>query len=497
MYRKLFIMVLSLFCLGFQAFAQKSELQQKAEEADGKGNIASARFHFIRAYEDYARKGQVASGVECGIKATALYYKENYYKEAFDLLRGIDSSIDKSKSGAEAAALHYQTARERMKIYMKLKKSANAQEQLAAMERLAASAADESVQSDLLYNKAVFYYTFGQNAQGNAIFKQMAAKLTAEKEYDKVDAVYQTLIANGTRSGSAALVAQAYSGYVAWKDSAYAQQKADELAVLQKQIDEGLDSIAEKDSSLARRQAIIIGLCILAAALAAALVLGFLWVLQLLYRNRKLKKAVNLANENNALKASFISNISAQLSPTLGKLDGKLPEVRALQNFAGHIQMLSQIEATMDETVEREEVKLSTFCEGLMDEIRGKVRSDVALNVDASNMSAPINREYVSHILSHLLANAAYYTPEGGHIRLEYRKRSATKHQFLVSNTGSSIPEEKRQDVFKPFLEIRDLTEGDGLGLPICKLMAAKMNGDLDIDSTFTKGVRFALTLLT
>ena len=106
-----------------------------------------------------------------------------------------------------------------------------------------------------------------------------------------------------------------------------------------------------------------------------------------------------------------------------------------------------------------------------------------------------IHREYVSHILLHLLNNAAIYTPQGGKITLDYKKRSAHSHQFLVTDTGESIPEEKREDVFKPFLEVRDLTTGDGLGLPICKQMALKMDGDLEIDGAFTKGTRFVLNL--
>ena len=75
------------------------------------------------------------------------------------------------------------------------------------------------------------------------------------------------------------------------------------------------------------------------------------------------------------------------------------------------------------------------------------------------------------------------------------KKRGAHSFQFLVANTGEPIPEEKREDVFKPFLEIKDLTEGDGLGLPICKQMALKMKGDLEIDPKFTKGTRFILDL--
>ena len=135
------------------------------------------------------------------------------------------------------------------------------------------------------------------------------------------------------------------------------------------------------------------------------------------------------------------------------------------------------------------------FCEGLIEQIRDKVKMGVNLKVDAPKMSAPINREYVSHILLHLLSNAAQYTPESGSIWLDFKKRGPHLHQFIVSNTGEPIPEEMHDEVFKPFREIRDLTTGDGLGLPICRQMALNMNGDLSIDSTFTRGTRFVLEL--
>ena len=67
--------------------------------------------------------------------------------------------------------------------------------------------------------------------------------------------------------------------------------------------------------------------------------------------------------------------------------------------------------------------------------------------------------------------------------------------QFLVTDTGCGIPEEKQESVFKPFSEIKDLTTGDGLGLPICSLMAEKMNGTLSIDREFKHGTRFILEI--
>ena len=215
-----FLMTLFLGCGTVNAEeVQKSELQKRAEAVDASKNIAAARSTYIRAFEDYAAKSNIRQAAECGAKATALYYKENMYQEAFDLLRRIDqtANADSKSSSVEKAAAHYMTSRERMQMYMKMRRSANTLEHLKAMENHANLSGDEQLKNDLLYNKAIYYYTFGQNAEGNAVFKEMADKLTKQKEYDKVDEVYQTLIANGRKSNSASLVAQSYMGYMAWK----------------------------------------------------------------------------------------------------------------------------------------------------------------------------------------------------------------------------------------------------------------------------------------
>ncbi len=493
-----FLLIGLLFACSFATAQQKSDLQQRAEAEAASGKTVSARSLWVRACQDYAVQGLTAQSVECGVKAAALYYNDNTYQEAFDLLRDVDHNISQNRrlSSQEVAELRYQVVKERMKMYVRMRRSERAKEQLEIMERHAVASGNENVKNDLLYNKAIYYYTFGQTTKGNAVFQEMATKLTASKEYGKVDEVYQTLIANGRQSGSVNMVAQAYSGYIAWKDSVNALKAADETRLLKEQIAAGEKTIAEKDSSLASRQRIIIGLCIIMAILVAVLVVGALLLLRFIYLTRKQKKTIRRANENNALKAKFINNISAQLSPTLQRLDRQKPEVKALQDFATHIQTLSQLETSIDEKVELEEIGLQTYCNSMMNQIRDIVRSGVVLSIDAPNMSTEFNREYVSYILNHLLHNAAYFTPEGGHIWLDFKKRGAHKFQFIVSNTGSVIPEEKREDIFKPFLEVKDLTTGDGLGLPICKQMAVKMDGDLYIDPEFTKGTRFVLSLI-
>ena len=267
------------------------------------------------------------------------------------------------------------------------------------------------------------------------------------------------------------------------------------MKALNKQIADHEATIADKDSSLTARQAAIVGLTVLAAALAAALVLGALVLMRFILLTRKQKKLIELANDSNALKAKFISNISAQMNPTLKKFDQSKPEVKALLDFNSHIQQLSDLENSDGAELEFEEIKLTEYCEGLMEEIRSQVKPDVNLTVNVPKMSATFYQPYVTHILKHLLENAAQYVAAEGTIWLEFKKRGAHTFQFLVANSGEPIPEEKRDDVFKPFLEIKDLTEGDGLGLPICKQMALKMKGDLEIDPKFTKGTRFILDL--
>ena len=495
----LVIVVNVLFCCAtvFAQEAQKSDLEQRAEAELKSGKNTSARYYFIRAFEDYAGKGQMKQAVDCGTRGASLYYqKDNLYKEAFDLLRRIDQTVSAANVNAAAgAALHYMTTKERMQMYMKLRRYESARDQLNIMESHANAASDEGVTGDLLYNKAIFYYTFGQNDKGNAAFKQMAGRLTAQKEYDKVEEVYKTLIAAGLRSGSANMVAQSYSNYIAWKDSVSEMKRADETGALKQQIADHEATIADQASTLSTRWITIVGLGILALALAAALIVGAVVLIRFMVLSRKQKKTIALANESNALKAKFISNISAQLEPTLGKLDGRIPEVKALQDFSRHIQTLSELESTTGDTVAGEEVQVAPFCEGLMDEIRNRVKGGVTLTVKAPKMAATFNKDYASHIIRHLLGNAVKYTPGDGSITLEFKKRGPHTFQFLVTNTGEPIPAERREEVFKPFTEIKDLTQGDGLGLPICKQMAMKMKGDISIDPEFSKGTRFVLDL--
>ncbi len=499
MKRIITILLAAFFCLCTQTYAQSraDELMKQAQESLAKKEYIKARYLFLQAYNSFASQEEYTQAVECGVNASALYHRENYYKEALELLRGAEQLVGtgEQKLKKKLPDLRFRINKERLQMYINTKNPARAKEQLNKLEETAKAAGNDSLSNDFLYTQADYYYTFGMNSQGDAAFKKLIEQYKQQKNYAKVDECYKTLISIAHKANNAGLVARTYDKYIIWTDSVKALTAQDELNIVKKKYDESLATIQEKDDSLSAKQYIIIGLCILAAVLAAALAIGAVILLRFIMLTRKQKKAISIANEHNELKTEFIQNISSQMEPTLDTLDPKLPGVQALRAFSGHIQELSELENSLSEPYEVQEKNISTFCESVMDKVRGKVQEDVTLTVNAPKLNVKINPEHLERILLHLLENAAEYTPAGGKIWLDFKKRGAHTHQFIISDTGCGIPEEQREDIFKPFTEVKDLTKGDGLGLPICSLIAAKMNGSLTLDGSYTKGARFVLEL--
>ena len=501
MKRIITVLFAALFCLCAQTYAQNraDELMKQAQESLAKKEYIKARYLFLQAYNSFASQEKYTQAVECGVNASALYHRENYYKEAFELLRNAEQLIGngEQKLKKNLPDLRFRINKERLQMYINIKNPARAKEQLKKLEETAQAAKSDSLNNDFLYTQANYYYTFGMNSQGDAYINRLIGQYKEQKNYAKVDESYKTLIDIARKANNAGLVARTYDKYILWTDSVKALTAQDELNVLKRKYDESLQTIEEKDSSLSAKQYIIIGLCILAGLLAAVLVLAGIVLLRFVLLTRKQKKAIQIANEHNELKTQFIQNISAQMEPTLNTLDGTQPGVRALKGFAEHIQELSDLENTLSEAYEMREININTFCESVMDKIKSGLKPDIATAVNAPKLSVKTNPEQLERILLHLLNNAAEFTPEGGKIWLDFKKRGAHTHQFIISDTGTGIAEEEQADLFKPFTKVKDLTEGDGLGLPICSLIATKMNGSLTLDSSYTKGCRFVLELHT
>ncbi len=86
------------------------------------------------------------------------------------------------------------------------------------------------------------------------------------------------------------------------------------------------------------------------------------------------------------------------------------------------------------------------------------------------NLLVLANKHLVAQALTNLLDNAVKYTPPGGHISLQ-AKRRGDRILVVVADDGAGIPPEKFADVMKCFVRLDSArsTPGNGLGLALVK----------------------------
>ena len=132
------LLFLAAFCICSQAYSQNraDELMKQAQESLAKKEYIKARYLFLQAYNAFSSQAKYDKAVECGVNASALYHRENYYKEAFELLRGAELLVTdgEQKSGKTMPDLRFRINKERLQMYINLKNPARAKEQLVKLE---------------------------------------------------------------------------------------------------------------------------------------------------------------------------------------------------------------------------------------------------------------------------------------------------------------------------------------------------------------------------
>ncbi len=108
----------------------------------------------------------------------------------------------------------------------------------------------------------------------------------------------------------------------------------------------------------------------------------------------------------------------------------------------------------------------------------------------------------IRQILVNLLNNAVKYTKEGSvtlHISMEEENSDEVRILFSVSDTGMGIKQDAIPHLFNTFQRVDEEKnrniEGTGLGLAIVKQLVDLMGGTITVDSVYTIGSSFVVTL--
>jgi len=112
--------------------------------------------------------------------------------------------------------------------------------------------------------------------------------------------------------------------------------------------------------------------------------------------------------------------------------------------------------------------------------------------------SLPVSSDRVllRRLLQNLISNAIKYTPKGRVLIGCRRKGSAL--QVSIYDTGLGIPVLKRAEIFKEFHRLDQgarIARGLGLGLSIVERLARVLNHGIAVDSTFSGGSHFSVTM--
>ncbi len=129
------------------------------------------------------------------------------------------------------------------------------------------------------------------------------------------------------------------------------------------------------------------------------------------------------------------------------------------------------------------------------------------LNLDSSGVVVSGDDKQLKRSLRELLQNALKFTPEGGHVELEYSINKKNKKLYIkVKDDGIGIPGDKLDLVFEPFYEVQNVinhmtskTEfmggGIGLGLTLAKEVFESHKGELLLESEESRGSTFTVVL--
>ncbi|MGN1262591.1 MAG: sensor histidine kinase, partial [Prevotella sp.] len=224
-----------------------------------------------------------------------------------------------------------------------------------------------------------------------------------------------------------------------------------------------------------------------------------------------LKKETQRANESEQQKSVFLANMSHEIRTPLNAIvgfcdllqsidspDDRKEFIRIIRNNCNMLLHLINdilIISSMDSNglaIEPHKVdfaeSFNDVCATFVQQISEKGLQFIEENPYKSFVTE-IDDDRIQQVIINFITNAIKHT-QSGHIRVGYKAENGGL-LIYCEDTGSGIPKEKCEDVFKRFVKLNDFVQGTGLGLSICKAIADSCGGRIGVDSELGKGSCF------
>ena len=242
--------------------------------------------------------------------------------------------------------------------------------------------------------------------------------------------------------------------------------------------------------------------------------------------NDELLKKIEELTEANRSKNAFIANISHEIRTPMNAIVGfaelllQLGESEKVNEYAGEIKSASNnLLAIINDLLDISRIEsgrmelvpvpyylhyLFTDIESVMSIPADKKGIDFRINANPelpSQLYGDIVR--IRQILTNLCNNAVKFTNEGSvELSATYSETDdpdTVMLEFAVKDTGIGIRKDDLELIFDKFrqvdMRLNRNVEGSGLGLSICRQLAALMNGTIEVSSVYGEGTTFTVNV--
>ena len=228
-------------------------------------------------------------------------------------------------------------------------------------------------------------------------------------------------------------------------------------------------------------------------------------------------EATRLANE---AKTRFVQNMSHEVRTPLNAIVGfsqllSLPDgsfsPEEKDEFSNHIinnsKMLNMLlddilNATAMDTgqyrIQIEDGECHFICRSAMSSAEHRLQPGVTMEYVPENEEPFVFRtdpRRIQQILINMLTNACKHTAKGKVVLTSSTSANPGFVTFAVEDTGTGVPPEKAEAIFARFTKLNEFVQGTGLGLSICRDISERMGGKIWLDTSYTGGARFVLTI--
>ncbi len=209
--------------------------------------------------------------------------------------------------------------------------------------------------------------------------------------------------------------------------------------------------------------------------------------------------------EAQALQQRFVADASHQLRTPLSVLQlhahaglrGDMPEREALEQIASTTQRTGRVVQQLltwnraRASLPREQLD-NVDLRALLEEVAVELSPLIAARHQSFQLEAAPCPWHgpawmVHEIVVNLLHNAMRYTPDGGALEMQLLQRDGGI-ELSVQDDGPGLSAQMERDLFVPFVTSDTAGRGAGLGLAICRDLAAACQGELRVRNRLVAG---------